>query len=175
MAAGITAEENPVEKIPVTNNTAMPIYVGSSMVPAGETRHFDIDQVPLHLRPQKAEPVEIAPAVSGLLVALLEKSVPSIKEEFHVLTLEELEQLGELEQFGQARKSLLSALADEILKRDSDAAFASLLGSDEAEIIANLPVLEASALIRLSELEAEGQNREAVVSAIAAEQLKRAG
>lgn len=164
-----------MEKIPVTNDTAMPIYVGSSMVPAGETRHFDIDQVPLHLRPQKAEPVEIAPAVSGLLAALLEKSVPGIKEEFHALTLEELEQLGELEQFGQARKSLLSALADEILKRDGDAAFVSLLGSEVDEVLANLPVLEDSALVRLAELEAEGQNREVVVSAIAAEQIKRAG
>lgn len=164
-----------MEKIPVTNNTEMPIYVGAAMIPPGDTRHFDVDQVPHHLRPVAAAPVEIAPAASGLLVALLEKSVAHIKEEFHSLTLEELEQMGELEQFGQARKSLLSALADEIMKRDGDAAFASLLGSDEAEVLANLPLLEASALVRLAELEAAGQNREAVVSAIAAEQIKRAG
>jgi len=164
-----------VEKIPVTNNTAMAIYVGSAMVPPGETRHFNADQVPHHLRPVAAVIETPAPAAADHLAALLGKSVAHVKEEFHALTLEELEQLGELEQFGQARKSLLSALADEILKRDGDAAFVSLLGSDEAEGLANRPVLEDSALVRLAELEAAGQNREAVVSAIAAEQIKRAG
>ena len=44
------------QKIPVTNSGAMPMYVAGLMIPPGETRHFDHDLVPLHLRPAIVEP-----------------------------------------------------------------------------------------------------------------------
>ncbi|MBU1692289.1 MAG: hypothetical protein KJ958_05480 [Gammaproteobacteria bacterium] len=164
-----------MEKIPVTNNTAMPIYVGSSMVPAGETRHFDIDHVPLHLRPVAAE-VEAPFALdNNALVALIGESVKNIIEAFPTLTLEELEQIGEIEQLGQNRKTLLSAIATEILKREGDSNLEFFLAGDDEAVIANLARLEEPALVRLAEIETAGQNREAVVSAISAEQIKRAG
>ena len=50
-------------KVSVPNNTAMPIYVGSIMIPAGETRVFNEDEVPAHLRPPAEAPViETPPA-----------------------------------------------------------------------------------------------------------------
>lgn len=49
-------------KVSVSNSTAMPIYVGSIMIPAGETRVFNEDEVPAHLRPPAEAPVVEPPA-----------------------------------------------------------------------------------------------------------------
>lgn len=164
-----------MEKIPVTNDTAMPIYVGSAMIPPGETRHFDEEQVPHHLRPEKPAEAVSAPDPSAALAELLEGSVAEVKGSLSDLSLEDVERLGEMEQLGQKRKTLLAAIADEVLNRDEDTKCASFLLTGEEEMIANLGVLTDSALVRIAEMESAGQNREAVLSAIAAEQLKRAG
>lgn len=118
------------EKIPVTNDTKMPIYVAGLMIPAGETRHFDLDQVPPHLRPQPAAPAPAAPA--DPLAELLKRKVVDVVSAIPALSDDDLQRLGDLEQTGAARKTLLGALAEELLKRaDSRAGGEGGQGSGE--------------------------------------------
>ncbi len=104
-------------KIPVNNDTAMPIYVAGQMIPPGETRHFDPDQVPPHLRPKAPEPEPEAPSDS--LAELLDHSVKDIVAQIPALSDADLERLGDLEQAkgGEARKTLLGAIAEAQLDR----------------------------------------------------------
>jgi hypothetical protein len=107
---------------PVTNRTAMPIYVGSTMIPAGETRHFPDDQVPEHLRPvapaDAAAPVVTtdAPPTDPMAV-LLEGTVEDVTAQLGTLDPAQLDALDALEAAGKARKTLLAAIAEERLKR----------------------------------------------------------
>lgn len=104
------------EKIPVTNATAMPMFVAGQMIPPGETRHFDAHHVPPHLRPAASEPEPEAPV--DPLAALLAHSVKDLKEMLPALSDAELEALGEAEQRDETpRTTLLGAIAEEQLKR----------------------------------------------------------
>lgn len=162
-------------KIPVTNNTEMPIYVGSSMVPPGETRHFDEQDVPHHLRPVADAAVTPDEQQADLIVDLAAGTVKAAIEQIPALSLADLERLGELEQTGQARVTLLSALSDELLKRTQDAHLAELLGGEIEVIIQALPALSDVGVARAAEIEQSGQARAAVIEALAAESIKRQG
>lgn len=106
-----------MEKIPVTNNTAMPIYVGSNMIPPGETRHFDEADVPEHLRPAKAAPVVEAVAEDPIQ-ALSEKPAKDIIAAIPELGVEALEKLGDIEQLREKpRSTVLAALSEALLAR----------------------------------------------------------
>ncbi len=103
-------------KIPVSNNTAMSLYVGAAMVPPGETRHFEESDVSHHLRPAKDE----TPAVVSKedpLAKLLQGNVKDIAAALPGMTMADIERLGELEQQGQARKGVLSAVSTALLDR----------------------------------------------------------
>lgn len=104
------------EKIPIYNNTAMPIYVGGAMIPPGETRHFDIEQVPHHLRPAApAVEEEVAP---NPLADILGHSVKDIVAMLPALHDDDLVAIGEAEQRAEKpRTTLLGAIAEEQLKR----------------------------------------------------------
>lgn len=102
-------------KIPVTNTTAMPIYVGAAMIPAGETRHFDEQDVPAHLRPV-AEPVAEAVPADPLL-EILAGSVASIAAALADLNDTDLARLEQAEHDGKARKGVLVAMAEARLQR----------------------------------------------------------
>lgn len=106
------------KKVSVTNSNAMPIYVGAQMIPAGETRHFDEDQVPENLRPVPEEAAPIAAPLDGMQ-ALSEGKVSDITAALPSLSDADLERLGEIEQTkgDAARKTLLSAIAEETIKR----------------------------------------------------------
>lgn len=106
-----------MDKVPVTNNTRMPIYVGATMIPAGETRHFDAIDVPAHLRPPK--PPEPEPeAAADPLAELLAHGVKKIEAQFKDLASADLEKLNVLERKSESpRKSLLAALDEELLNR----------------------------------------------------------
>lgn len=108
-------------RIPVTNNTQMPIYVGSNMIPAGETRDLPESQVPAHHRPRE-EPPEPPAAPDDPYTTLLEHNVGTVVAALPAMSVEEIEKLGELEQLGQARKGVLSAIAEALLKRASNPA-----------------------------------------------------
>lgn len=103
-------------KIPVHNKSAMPIYVGTAMVLPGETRHFDEQEVPHHLRPAQAEEVKVE-VVKDPLAELLLSNVKKVTAALAGLSTAEVEKLGELEQAGQARKGVLSAVGELLLNR----------------------------------------------------------
>lgn len=107
------------KRITVHNPTAMPIYVGSNMIPPGETRDFAESTVPPHLRPQEAaeEPAAEEPALD--LIANLQKlSIKDIVTALADLSTEDLARLEELENAdGSPRKGLMTALVEEKLKR----------------------------------------------------------
>lgn len=162
-------------RISITNETAMPLYVGSNMVPAGETRDFPESQVPPHLRPA-AEP-QVAPdeTSADLVAELVAGTVKSAIEQIPALSLADLERLGELEQTGQARVTLLSAISDELLKRAQDAHLGEILGGEADEVIAALPSLSDLEVARATEIEQGSEARPAVIEALAAESIKRQG
>lgn len=104
-------------RIPVHNNTAMPMYVGANLVPPGETRDFEEHQVPAHLRPAAApaEPEEAPPSTAEALQASSAKDViaalANLSDE-HLTELEALEQAAE-----KPRKTVIDAIAAEALNR----------------------------------------------------------
>lgn len=111
-------------KIPVHNPNDHPIYVGTSMILSGETRHFDKHELPKHQWPKEdGEAVEMQPA--DLIVDLLKLTVREVAEAFADLSGEDLDRLESLENASPSpRKTLLSALVEERLKRaasDEDA------------------------------------------------------
>ena len=147
-------------KIPVTNNTAMPIYVGSAMIPAGETRHFEEHEVPHHLRP-KAEAVPVEQPVEDPLGEMLKGNVGSVVALLPAMTSADIEKLGELEQAGLARKGVLSAIAEIQLSRaELTGHVASLSDEDLAAAIEDAKTDPNPDPALLAALEAEAAGRE---------------
>jgi hypothetical protein len=112
-----------MERIPVRNDTAMPIYVGAHMVPPGETGLFFPDQVPPHLRPVPDVPVVEAEPVDA--VAELFKGKGKAKDIIAALpelSNEQLDQLAALEQArgAEARSTVLGAISELVLQRAED-------------------------------------------------------
>lgn len=114
------------KRISVHNPTGMLIYVGSDMVPAGETRDFPESAVPPHLRPQPAPQAPAADEPTLDLIADLQKlSVKEIVAALPDLSAEDMARLEELENAdGSPRKGVMNALTEEKLKRAA--------GNDEA-------------------------------------------
>lgn len=113
-------------KTPVHNPTKMPIYVGSTMIPAGETRHFNLEDVPHHLRPVAVAPVAEAAPVDTV-AELREKPAKAIIAALAGLSDADLERLGELEQQAKnPRTSLLREIGEAQLQRAEDATAASI-------------------------------------------------
>lgn len=108
-------------KHPVTNQTAMPIYVAGLMIPPGETRHFDIEQIPPEFRPA---PAVTAPQAEQLppnpLADLAAHNAAEIIENLSDLSSDDLAALMKIEEDGRARKTVLAAISAEHLKRVSD-------------------------------------------------------
>jgi len=104
------------KRISVENNTKMGIYVGSNLVPPGETRDFPESMVPQHLRP-KAEEAPVEKPVEDPLGEMLKGNVASVVALLPGMSAADIEKLGELEQAGQARKGVLSAIAEIQLSR----------------------------------------------------------
>ncbi len=102
---------------PVSNNTAVPMYVGTAMIPPGETRHFALELLPPELRPVEPAPAAAVPV--DPLAELSAQSVKAIVEQLPALSDLDLDRLGEMEQQkgGEARKKLLSAIAEAQLQR----------------------------------------------------------
>ncbi|SFW39528.1 hypothetical protein [Nitrosovibrio sp. Nv17] len=107
-------------RVPVHNSGKLPIYVGACIVLPGETRHFDERDVPAQFLPPPPEPESIENSVPSPdpLAELLQGKVPEIVAALPALSQADLDQLGQLEQLSAApRKGVLSAVAEEILKR----------------------------------------------------------
>lgn len=119
-------------KIPVHNPNDAPIYVGTSMILPGETRHFDVNDpdLPAYLRPApEAAPEEAADAMAELL----KLGVKDIAAEFDLLDAGELDRLEALENAAEPpRKTLLSAISEEKLRRAAAAETATAEVADPA-------------------------------------------
>jgi hypothetical protein len=111
-------------EIPVHNPGPGVMFVGVTMIPAGETRVFPRHHVPEHLLPGDAvedapPPVDDRPAhvIEGERLAQL--TVEQIMAELPTMPSEVLASLEAAEQAGKARKTLLAAIGEEVLKRAS--------------------------------------------------------
>jgi len=107
-------------KIPVTNNTKRTMFVHGIMIPGGETRHIDENDVPLHLRPAPANVEEEKPAAPAAdpLAELATRPVKEITAAMQELSTESLERLRVIEEASDTpRKTLLAAIDEEILDR----------------------------------------------------------
>lgn len=109
-------------RIPVTNTTGVPIYVGAAMIPAGETRHFEEADIPAHLRPKAVEAAAEPP--KDALLDLSGKPAKEILSAIPDLSDEDLKRLGQLEadKGEKARKTVAAAIQEETLKRAEAAA-----------------------------------------------------
>lgn len=114
-------------RINVHNTTRMPIYVGSTMIPPGDSRDFDEHDVPEHLKPAPVPPAppaeeEKPDQPASKLAELRAKSVEVIKAALVTLTEEELIALEAAESADETpRKTLLEAVTAERLRRAGDA------------------------------------------------------
>lgn len=117
--------------IPVTNNTANAIPVGSGYVMPGETRHFPEHQVPAHLRP--ADEAAPEPQIEGTrsIEEMASGTVQEIAGKIPDLNDYELELLRTIEEErDKPRQGVLNAIAEEDLKRADAKADSS---GDDAE------------------------------------------
>lgn len=156
------------KRIPVSNNTQMPIYVGSNMVPPGETRDFPESQVPPHLRPV-AQVAETAPAPGNdgdPLLELLDKPIKEITPLLAALTDDELTRLEAAENAGKTRSTLIAAIAEEKLQRAAGGTAGSPdIAADLAAFVEDLAAMDEAELIAQLEIFAGDEGRLALVQA----------
>ena len=122
------------KRISVTNNTAMVMFVASQMIQPGDTRDFDEDQVPEHLRPQ-----------GGTNVVPDEDAVAAEAAE-NARLAQEAADAAEAEAKAVA-KAAADAVEAERLKKEADekAAAEALAGKRIADILAgNIESIKAS-------------------------------
>lgn len=174
--------ENADKRIVVTNPTAMPLYVGSEIVPPGETRDFAESSVPPHLRPAAAAPE--APPPADPIAELLDQPVKAIaaamaeRSEIGVPTVsdEQLAALKTAEEAGKNRSTLLAAIAEETLKRANERAEADVIAAkakaEQEEFLALIASMDDAELSTHRELVADDA---ALVALVDAEIAKRGG
>ena len=112
----------------ISNDTPNTLFVGGKMIAPGEGRDIDELDLPAELREPAPEPEEApVPGLDEELGNLLHESVKEITAQLGGLTHEALDRLAELERGREhPRKTLLEAVADELLRRANEA-----LGSDD--------------------------------------------
>ncbi len=136
-------------------------WVNSTFVPPGETRTFNENEVPVHLRPVAAE-VEQVEAVNPLL-EILDLSIPAITEMLPGFTDEELDALEKAETDGNTRVGLIAAITEERLDRAAKLQEANeFLSQDEEAIVEALDSLNATPeeITYMVGVEQKNQNRE---------------
>ncbi len=114
-------------RVTVHNPTGMPIFVGSTMIPAGDSRDFDEQNVPEHLLPPAPAPAEAPPeAAAGEigLAAMAKRPAKELLEMLPAMRAEHLAELEAIENAGAQRKTLLAAIAERRLALAADAAVA---------------------------------------------------
>lgn len=107
-------------RVPIENNGLMPLYVAGVMIPPGETRHFDDDQLPPEFR--QAAPAASADVPLDPLMEIVAMKVDEIAKGLADLSGDELDRLEMLEAEGKNRKGVIAAVVEERLRRaDSQA------------------------------------------------------
>jgi hypothetical protein len=100
-------------KTPYTNETDKFVHIGSVTIAPGATRDVEDSHIPGYTPP--ASTTNESPENPLARIAVL--SVDKAKAQLKNLTDGELAQLGDLEKAGQQRKTLINAIADELLQR----------------------------------------------------------
>ena len=119
----------------IENNTPNTIYVGGRMIAPGEGRDIDERDLPPELREAPAVVVDEGPSLDDELAALLKESVKEIKDLLPGLTHEGLDRLAELERGHEhPRKTLLEAIADEVIRRADEALQSGDLSGDDVNV-----------------------------------------
>lgn len=104
-----------MDRIAIENTGDGPVWVGGAMIPAGETRHFDVAELPPDYAQASAAPVVAAP---DPLAELLAGNVASVVAALTGLSDADLAQLWALEAATERpRKGVLEAVAAEDLRR----------------------------------------------------------
>lgn len=116
-------------KIPVENKGDSPLYVGGQMVPAGETRHFEENEVPPEYKPaaEQPKPEEQADPLAEILAGTV-KDILGDVENMELAGVQEL--LAREQAAEKPRSTLIEGLSAEILRRQA----AALDGQDESEV-----------------------------------------
>lgn len=104
------------QPIPIKNDTASPMFVGSAMIPPGETRVFELAELPPEYRPSAKPAAEVATddpllALVALSVAKLALGLPDLSDD-ELLRLEALEKAKE-----KPRAGALAEITAERLRR----------------------------------------------------------
>lgn len=118
----------------ITNDGPHTIYVGGKMIASGEGRDIDERDLPPELRDAPAPVVEEAgPSLDDELGELLKQPVRIIVGGLSRKTHEALDRLAELERGHEhPRKTLLEAIADEVIRRADEALQGDDPGADSA-------------------------------------------
>jgi len=99
----------------IENTTLMPIFVAGVMIPSGETRHFEDDQIPPEHRDPAPQP-EAEPELDPI-GELAARNAVTVIAALPDLASDDLARLQLLEFEGKARKTVLEAIAAEGLAR----------------------------------------------------------
>lgn len=173
-----------MNRVPFHNTSKNPVYIGSEMVPAGETLYVLEGHVPEHLKPRD---VLVVAHVTVDIAALLTNTGAEIILALPNVAGEQLADVlkAELAAGDKARTELLEAIGAEIKRRGGEAVAPSqaevskeiteLAAKPAKDVLEALPMLKDPELKLLEDLEkAKPTPRKTVLEAITAEQLARA-
>lgn len=105
-------------KIPYHNETDKHVHIGPVTISPGQTRDVEDSHVPGY---KKAESKPAETGNADPLAELLKRTVKDVTAELSGMSTADVERLGELEQLGQQRKGILSAISDLLLTRAANA------------------------------------------------------
>jgi hypothetical protein len=106
-----------MEKIPYTNDTAAPVYVGGLLVKPGQTRMIDPADAPNYAAALAAGQATAAGEPENPTLKLLDRPVKDILPELPALTDAQLDELEAGEADGKTRKGVLEAIAEQRVLR----------------------------------------------------------
>ncbi|EEG08239.1 hypothetical protein [Pseudogulbenkiania ferrooxidans] len=102
-----------MEKVPYPNTSKHTEFIGGVMIPPGEVRGIDPTHHPKY---RAAEAMEETASAMHIVDVLLAGPVSHLLAALPSLAIEDVEQLGEREQEGAARKEVLAAVSERLLE-----------------------------------------------------------
>lgn len=129
------------------NPGANTMYVGSTMIPPGETRMVEVPDAPVEKLPE-----DNGPSLDDRVKEILAGNVTSVLAELPTFSHEALERAAELEKAGANRKGVLTGVANEQLARadaklqaEADADRAKALETAQSDLVAAKAALDGEA------------------------------
>lgn len=110
-----------MDKIPYTNDTDQPVYVGNLLVKPGQSRMVDPELAPNHAAKIAAGQATPAGEPENPVLKLLDSSVKDVKAALPGLTDAQLDELEKGEADGKTRKGVLEAIGEQRVLRAREA------------------------------------------------------